>query len=324
MSEKLDRHRSHHLAAAAMTAADPSRGGRRFHVRPVNSTTYPPAWRDMKGSAMNDLHGDILEARGGSGTPQPLLQRNPEAGGAEDALRTINEFLAVVSHELRTPTTAILGWAQLLGSGAADPERVAQAVEVIERNARLQSRLVEELVDYTRVVSANRLPLEAHVFNLAAAVVEAVESVAPVAYDKGVHVVKLLDPVAGRLELYGDPARLQQALTNLLSNAIKFTPENGVVTISLEAGARYYVISVSDTGEGIESGFLHLVFDHYRQAIRGGGSRGGLGLGLAIARHIVELHGGKITVHSRGLGEGAVFTVQLPRVPTPNPQEGDS
>jgi signal transduction histidine kinase len=324
MSEKLDHQRRRFLAAAARTAAVPSRGGRRFHVRLINSTAYSTAWRDMKGSAMNDLHGDIPEARGVPGTPQPLLHRRPEGGGTEDALRTINEFLAVVSHELRTPITAILGWAQLLGEGMTDPQRVAQAIEVIERNARLQARLVEELVDYTRVVSANRLPLKAHIFNLASAVVAAVESVAPAAYAGSVHVVKRLDPVAGELELYGDPVRLQQALTNLLSNAIKFTPANGVVTISLETGDRHHTITVSDTGVGIDPGFLPFVFDHYRQAASDGGSGGGLGLGLAIARHIVELHGGKITAHSRGLGEGAVFTVLLPRAPTPHPQEGGS
>ena len=268
----------------------------------------------MEGSAMNDLPGDILEARGGLDMPQPLLRRKPEPCGTEEALRTVNEFLAVVSHELRTPITAILGWAQLLGRGAADPHRVAQALEVIERNARLQARLVEELVDYTRVVSANRLPLKARAFPLGSAVEEAVESVAPVAYAKGVHVVKRVGPAPG--DICGDSARLQQALTNLLSNAIKFTPAGGVVTISLEACGRHHTITVSDTGAGIEPRFLPFVFDHYRQAERTGGAGGGLGLGLAIACHIVELHDGTITAHSRGPGEGSAFTVQLPRAPT--------
>ena len=269
---------------------------------------------------MKELLGDILEANGGLGIPQPLLYRKPEAGGTEETLRTVNEFIAVVSHELRTPITAILGWTQLLGRGRTDPERVALALEVIERNARLQARLVEELVDYTRVVSANRLPLKAHAFPLAAAVKEAVEAVAPAAYAKRVHVVKRLGPAPG--EICGDPVRLQQALTNLLSNAIKFTPAGGVVTISLEAYGRHHTITVSDTGEGIEPEFLPFVFDHYRQAARADGAGGGLGLGLSIARHIVELHGGKITAHSRGPGEGAVFTVELPREPTPHPQGG--
>ena len=260
---------------------------------------------------MKDLHGDVPETRGGPGAPRPLLHRKPGAGGTEDTLRTVNELLAIVSHELRTPITAILGWVQLLGRGAADPERVAQALEVIERNARLQARLVEELVDYTRVVSADKLPLKAHACDLASAVEEAVESVSPVAYAKSVHVVKRLGPAP--VELYGDPARLQQALTNLLSNAIKFTPAGGVVTVSLEASGGHHTVTVSDTGEGIDPSFLPFVFDHYRQAERGGGTGGGLGLGLAIARHIVELHGGKISAHSRGRGEGAVFTVQLPR-----------
>jgi len=161
----------------------------------------------MKGSAMNERPGDILEAHGGLGMPRPLLHRKPEAGGTEETLRTVNEFLAIVSHELRTPITAILGWTELLGRGKADPERVALALEVIERNARLQARLVEELVDYTRVISANKLPLKAHAFSLAAAVIEAVEAVAPVAYAKRVHVVKRLGSAPG--EIYGDPVHLQ-------------------------------------------------------------------------------------------------------------------
>jgi signal transduction histidine kinase len=274
----------------------------------------------MKGGAMKELLGDILEAHGGPGMPRPLLHRKPEAGGTEETLRAVNEFLAIVSHELRAPITAILGWAQMLGRGKAEPDRVALALEVIERNARLQARLVEELVDYTRVVSANRLPLKARAFPLAAAVKEAVEAVAPAAYAKRVHVVKRVGSTPG--EICGDPLRLQQALTNLLSNAIKFTPAGGAVTISLEAYGRHYTITVSDTGEGIEPGFLPFVFDHYRQAARADGEGGGLGLGLAIARHIVELHGGTITAHSRGLGEGAVFTVELPREPAPHPQGG--
>ena len=265
---------------------------------------------------MKELLGDIFEAHGGPGMPQPLLHRMPEAGGTEETLRTVNQFLAIVSHELRTPITAILGWAQLLGRGAADPDRLALALEVIERNARLQARLVEELVDYTRVVSANRLPLKAQAFPLATAVKDAVDAVAPAAYAKSVHVVKRLGSAPG--DLYGDPVRLQQALTNLLSNAIKFTPAGGVVTISLEACGRHHTITVSDTGEGIKPEFLPFVFDHYRQAERTDGT-GGLGLGLAIARHIVELHGGKITAHSRGPGEGSVFAVQLPHAPTSHP-----
>jgi len=276
----------------------------------INPTAHTPAG-DTKGSVMNYLLEDIRETRVGLTMPQPLLQRKPEAGGTDDALRTVNEFLAIVSHELRTPTTAILGWAQMLGRWMGDPDRVAQAVEVIERNARLQARLVEELVDYTRVMSANRLPLKAHAFPLASAVEDAVEAVAPAAYAKRVHVVKRLCPAP--CEIYGDPVRLQQALTNLLSNAIKFTPAGGVVTISLETCGRHHTIDVSDTGAGIDPRFLPFVFDHYRQAERSGGAGGGLGLGLAIARHIVELHDGTIAAHSRGVGEGAVFTVQLPR-----------
>jgi signal transduction histidine kinase len=249
--------------------------------------------------------------------PEPLLRLKPELGASAETLRTVDEFLAIVSHELRTPITAILGWTQLLGRDGVDPERVALAVEVIERNARMQARLIEELVDYTRVVSANKFPLKAQALSLAAAIKEAVEAVAPLAYAKGVHVVKRLGSAPS--ELYGDPVRLQQALTNLLSNAIKFTPAGGFVTISLVPCGPHHTITISDTGEGIEPGFLPFVFDHYRQAETADGTGGGLGLGLAIARHIVELHDGKITAHSRGPAEGAVFTIQLPCDPTSAP-----
>ncbi|HEX8771952.1 MAG TPA: HAMP domain-containing sensor histidine kinase [Pyrinomonadaceae bacterium] len=249
--------------------------------------------------------------------PEPLLRLKPEFGASAEMLRTVDEFLAIVSHELRTPITAILGWTELLGRKEVDPERVALALEVIERNARMQARLVEELVEYTRVVSANRLPLHVEAFSLADAVKEAVEAVAPAAYAKRVHVVKRVSSAPS--ELYGDPVRLQQALTNLLSNAIKFTPEGGFITISLEPCDRYHTITISDTGEGIEPDFLPFVFDHFRQAERADGAGGGLGLGLAIARHIVEIHDGKITAHSRGPGEGAVFTVELPRATTMTP-----
>ena len=266
---------------------------------------------------MEELSGDIREAHGGQGMPRPLLRRKTEACGTDETLRAVNEFLAIVSHELRTPITAILGWTQLLGRGKDDPDRVALALEVIERNARLQARLVEELVDYTRVLSVNKLPLKAQSFPLAAAVKEAVEAVAPAAYAKRVHVLKRLGQAP--CEICGDPVRLQQALTNLLSNAIKFTPAGGVVTVSLEACGRHHAITISDTGEGIEPGFLPFVFDHYRQAESAGGGGGGLGLGLAIARHIVELHGGNISAHSRGRGEGAEFTIQLPCEPARRP-----
>lgn len=240
--------------------------------------------------------------------PETLLQRRGDAGGTDVPSRCVDQLLAVISHELLTPVTAILGWAEVLGSGGPDGDRFEQAVRVIRRNAELQARLVGELLDYSRVFATGELPVRVGAFPLAAAVSEAVEAVAPAAYEKRVHVATRLDPAPGEVE--GDLLRLRQAFTNLLSNAIRFTPPDGVVRVVLETGGPCHTVTVSDEGAGISADFLPFVFDPYRRAAEGVGE--GLGLGLAIARHIVELHEGTIGVDSAGYGRGAVFTVQLP------------
>lgn len=241
---------------------------------------------------------------------ETLLRRRGEADWPDVPSRSVDRFLAVISHELLTPVTAILGWAEVLGSGGPDRDRFEKALEVIRRNAELQARLVAELLDYSRVFATGELPMRVSAFSLAAALGEALEAVAPAAYEKRVHVAAPVDSAAAEVE--GDPVRLRQAFTNLLSNAIRFTPPCGVVRVTLEAGGPCHTVTVSDEGAGISADFLPFVFDPYRRAAASGGAGEGLGLGLAIARHIVELHAGTISVDSAGDGCGAVFTVQLP------------
>jgi signal transduction histidine kinase len=219
---------------------------------------------------------------------------------AEGANRMKDEFLAVVSHELRTPLNAILGWAELLSSGALPAERVGHGLETIARNARMQARLVEDLLDVSRAPT-----------DLAAIVRRAAETVAPQANNKKIALEVAIEP--GDHELVGDAARLQQVAWNLMSNAVKFSPEGMHVSVTLRVDGPDQVLAVSDRGVGIEQGFLPFVFDRFRQA-EGPGTRqsGGLGLGLAIAKRIAELHGGTIKASSAGLGQGATFTVRLP------------
>ncbi|MBV9864286.1 MAG: PAS domain-containing sensor histidine kinase [Abitibacteriaceae bacterium] len=233
---------------------------------------------------------------------------------AEAANRAKDEFLATLSHELRTPLNAILGWAHLLRSGQLDDANAATAVETIERNAQLQAQLVEDLLDVSRIISG-KLHLKVQVVKLVPIIQAAITAVQPAAEAKAIQFRCDLDSTIGPIT--GDPARLQQVISNLLSNAIKFTPEQGDVYVLLKSLGSAIEIQVRDTGQGIKPEFLPHVFDRFRQA-DGSSTRnyGGLGLGLAIARHLTELHGGTVEVHSEGEGRGAVFTVQLPLAPT--------
>ena len=229
---------------------------------------------------------------------------------AEEASRLKDEFLATVSHELRTPLTAVLGWAHLLRSGQMDDESVARALETIERNARAQNRMIDELLDVSRIITG-KLRLDVRPVELPLVVETAVESVRPAAEARGVRLQAILDPRAGPVS--GDPDRLQQVIWNLLSNAVKFTPKGGRVQVRLARINSHVEITVSDTGQGIEPEFLPYVFDRFRQAdMTQTRAHGGLGLGLAIARHLLELHGGTISAASAGAGRGATFTVTLP------------
>ncbi|HEY7499259.1 MAG TPA: ATP-binding protein [Vicinamibacterales bacterium] len=229
---------------------------------------------------------------------------------AEDANRLKDEFLATLSHELRTPLNAILGWVQMLQSGVLTAERKEEAVETIGRNARLQAQLIEDILDVSRIITGklaiDRLPL------LVPQLVEgAITAVLPAAAAKRIHVDR--DVAACLPPIEGDPKRLQQVLGNILSNAIKFTPPGGRVAVACAAEPDSIVITVRDSGAGVEPTFLPFIFDRFRQAdSRSTRKHGGLGLGLAIARHLIEQHHGTISAHSDGPGEGTTFRIALP------------
>ncbi|HSO37187.1 MAG TPA: HAMP domain-containing sensor histidine kinase, partial [Labilithrix sp.] len=229
---------------------------------------------------------------------------------AERANRLKDEFLATVSHELRTPLTAVLGWVQLLRSGqVTSEERQARALETIERNARAQAQLIDDLLDVGRIMSG-KLQLQVEILSAAALVEAALESARPAADAKQLAVTATLD---GSARLMGDPARVQQIVWNLLSNAVKFTPSGGRVEILVRRSAAFAELVVADTGKGIAPDFLPYVFDPFRQAeATSTRKHGGLGLGLAIAKQLVELHGGTIEAASEGPGRGATFTVRFP------------
>jgi signal transduction histidine kinase len=219
-------------------------------------------------------------------------------------------FLAMVSHELRTPSNAILGWAQLIKDRLADEETIAHGIEVIERNAKLQAQLIEQLLDFSRV-NNGLLRINAQRASLVPILEAAIDTMLPQAQAKGIALHLYLD--ASKCAIIGDPSRLHQVITNLLANAIKFTPSGGRVDIRLARQGLYAEITVSDTGRGIPTEFLPHIFEPYRQA---GTDRAtahdGLGLGLTIARHIIERHEGMIHAESLGEGTGTKFTITLP------------
>jgi len=229
---------------------------------------------------------------------------------AEESSRLKEEFLATISHELRTPLSAILGWTRMLRMGQLSEEKAAKALDTIERNARAQAQLVDDLLDVSRIITG-KLRMDVRPSDPNAFIDAAVEAVRPAAEAKGVRVQKVMD--TGLLSIPGDPVRLQQVVWNLLSNAIKFTPRGGRVQIRSERVNSHLEIVVSDTGQGIAADFLPHVFDRFRQADqKTSRQHGGMGLGLAIVRHLVELHGGTVSAMSDGEGQGATFTVTLP------------
>jgi PAS domain S-box-containing protein len=241
---------------------------------------------------------------------EEALAREREARGeAERANRSKDEFIALVSHELRSPLNAILGWTTALRRARHDEQLHDRGFEVIERNARMQSQLIEDLMDTARATSG-KLKLEVRPTDLAEVIENAEEVVRPAAEAKGISIDTLLDQNAGQIT--GDPDRLQQVVWNLLSNAVKFTNEGGRVEVRLERVDPYVQITVSDTGRGIKSEFLPYVFNRYRQAETPGSRRSGLGLGLSLTRQLVEMHGGSVEAESEGEGKGATFTVKLP------------
>lgn len=242
-----------------------------------------------------------------------LLAREQAARAiAESANRAKDEFLAVLSHELRTPLTAMLGWTRMLRIGMLDESRTARALESIDRNARLQAQLIEDLLDVSRIVSG-KLELDSRAVDLLPVVEAAVDVARPSADDKGVTIATSFEPAASLV--LGDVARLQQIVWNLLSNAIKFTPSGGRIEIALSRTGHDLRLVVRDTGAGIGPEMLPHVFERFRQADASSRrGHGGLGLGLAIVRQLVALHGGSITAESAGDGHGATFTVTLPAI----------
>jgi PAS domain S-box-containing protein len=239
-----------------------------------------------------------------------LVREQAAREQAEAANRIKDEFLAVLSHELRSPLNPILGWAKLLRTRKLDEQKTAHALLTIERNASLQTQLIGDLLDVSRILQG-KLSLNIAPVDLATTIAAAMETVRLAAQAKSIQIHTALNEAIGQVS--GDCARLQQIIWNLLSNAVKFTPEGGQVEVRLERVGTYAQITVSDTGKGISPDFLPYVFDYFRQA-DGATTRkfGGLGLGLAIARHLTELHGGTVTVQSLGEGQGATFTVRLP------------
>lgn len=254
---------------------------------------------------------DITERKNGEREREQLLTREQEARTqAEAANRAKDEFLAMLSHELRTPMTALLGWTYLLKTRDLEPELFQEAVESIDRNAKAQHRLIEDLLDISRIITG-KLPLDLQPIDLVPVITAAVDTIRPAAAAKRLDLHLELRQDAGVVS--GDAHRLQQVLWNLLSNAVKFTPKGGRIEVTLERVESYVEIRVADTGEGIDAGFLPHVFEPLRQA-DGSKTRlhGGLGLGLAIVRHLVELHGGIVRVASPGVGQGTTFRVRLP------------
>jgi PAS domain S-box-containing protein len=229
---------------------------------------------------------------------------------AREADRLKDEFLAVLSHELRTPLNAIVGYARLLRGGVLDGVRGAQAMETLERNANALTQIVEDVLDVSRIISG-KVRLDVQPVELPLVVQNAVETVRPAADAKGVRLQTIIDPRLAPVS--GDPNRLQQVVWNLLSNAVKFTPREGRVQVRVERVNSHVEIAVSDTGAGIRPDFLPYVFDRFRQADSSTTRKtGGLGLGLSIVRHIVELHGGTVQAASEGERHGATFRVRLP------------
>lgn len=227
---------------------------------------------------------------------------------AENANRMKDEFLATLSHELRTPLNAIVGWSSLIAGSPASAE-VLEAARIIQRNANTQAQLIDDLLDLNRII-AGKLRLELQPVNVAEVITAALDAAAPQIEQKNLRLTKLIDPKVDLLR--GDPARIQQILANLLSNAIKYTPRGGRIGIALERINSHIEISVSDNGKGISPELLPHIFDRFSQAQADSRREGGLGLGLEICRHLVELHGGSIHAKSPGEGQGSTFRVNLP------------
>jgi PAS domain S-box-containing protein len=278
---------------------------------PIDDSAAPirDADGDMVGVVM--VFRDITERHEAERHRMDLVEREQLARRqAEEANRTKDEFLATVSHELRTPLNAVLGWADMLRSGTLSDTRRERAIDAVYTNAVRQTKLIDELLDVSRIMSG-KLPLDRAPLDLRAVVRSSVDVIQPSADAK--HIRLAVDAGDSVPEFYGDATRLQQILVNLLSNAIKFTPGGGTVRVGLRRSAGVIELTVADTGQGIPAPLLPLIFEPFRQADQlTTRQHGGLGLGLSIVRHLVEAHGGEVRAASAGAGKGSTFTVLLP------------
>ena len=239
-----------------------------------------------------------------------LVRERAARAEAETANRAKDSFLAMISHELRTPLSPILAWSRMLRQGKVDEEKTRRALDVIERSARTQAQLIEDMLDVSRIISG-KLRMQVRPVPIQPVIENAVETVRPAAEAKNVRLHVVLDTDVG--PVLGDAERLQQVVWNLLSNAVKFTPKGGRVQVALERVNSHVEIAVADNGQGIRPETLPFIFERFRQGETGTTrTHGGLGLGLAIVKHILEAHGGTIHAESAGEGKGAVFTVKLP------------
>lgn len=287
----------------------------------------------VKGKVVGVIHADTVRPRNFTEEDRRLLQLVADRTAlaidhahlyraeksariaAEDASRMKDEFLATVSHELRTPLNAIVGWSGMLRTGRLDPPTSKRAMEIIDRNARAQTQLIDDMLDVSRIITG-KLRVDTAPVDLLQVIEAAIDSIRPAVNSKSITLDLVADPKVG--PVLGDADRLQQVIWNLLSNGVKFTPAQGKIDVILRRSGAEAEIVVTDTGQGINEAFLPYVFDRFRQA-DGAITRqhGGLGLGLAIARHLVELHGGSIEAHSDGDGKGATIVVKLLMLPQP-------
>jgi signal transduction histidine kinase/ActR/RegA family two-component response regulator len=261
-------------------------------------------------TANESLRAEVEERKRIEADRLMLLESERQARAQAEAVNRLkDEFLATLSHELRTPLNAILGWSHLLASGRTDPAMVERAIGIIRNNATSQSQLIEDILDVSRIIGG-KLRLKIAPVALTDIIDSALDSVTPAAQAKAITIereIEDIDPISG------DPDRLQQVIWNLLSNAVKFTPREGRVAVRLVRQAGEVVLSVQDSGIGISPDFLPYVFDRFSQADGTATRRhGGLGLGMAIVRHLAELHGGTVGAESAGVGQGATFTLTLP------------
>ena len=257
--------------------------------------------------SVSPVRGPDGEIIGASKIARDITEQKRVLRELEEANRSKEEFMATLSHELRTPLNAILGYARILRTPGMDQDAQQRAAEVIERNGRMLSKLVSDVLDISRI-AAGKTRLNRRSCDLVTVLDAALDVVRPVAEAKGVRLER--DIPVSTAPVVVDPDRIQQVVWNLLANAVKFTPNGGIVTTSLRVNATDIIIAVSDTGVGIDRSVLPHVFQRFRQAESGEG--GGLGLGLALVRHFVELHGGRVTASSEGRGCGSTFVVTLP------------